>query len=98
MRPWTLVLAFHILIFQKHWNMAKSTMALELVPDGVCMGGGGGVGVVFRSQTFYFFLQRDSLTLFHLCAHKKLVSTIRKYHIDTLLTNPRHCEEEPQNT
>ena len=29
---------------------------------------------------------------------KKQVSTIMKYHNHTLQTNPRHREEEPQNT
>ena len=31
-------------------------------------------------------------------SEKKQVSMIRKYHNHTLQTNPRHHEEEPQNT
>ena len=29
---------------------------------------------------------------------KKQVSMIRKYHNHKLQTNPRHCDQEPQNT
>ena len=44
-----------------------------------------------NNKICYILIEQDGVLV------KKKVSMIRKYHNHTLQTNPRHCEEEPQN-